>query len=79
MKEVASLLRECFETCAPHIFNLDEMRSIVESIVEKHCTHPQAVALLEERMQEADATLRTDIRILLNELQHANSIRKPKA
>lgn len=79
LKEVASLLRECFEACAPHIFNLDEMRNMVESVAEKDCTLPEAIALLEERMQEADATLTTDIRILLNELQHANLIRKPKA
>jgi hypothetical protein len=79
LKDVSPLLRECFERCAPHIYNLDEMRSLVESVAEKHCAFPETVAYLQERMQEAETTLRTDIRILLNELKHANSIRKTKA
>ncbi len=65
-----SILRTAFEIVAPHISNLDEVRSIVDELEKKVDSIDSIIRELEVRMEEAEVTLRTDIRILINECRH---------
>jgi hypothetical protein len=56
--------------------NLDEMKRLVEQMSDLHYSYEEIIALLENRMSEAEVTLRTDIRILINELRHSVSVGK---
>ena len=61
-----SILRTAFERVAPHISNLDDMRALVEEL-EKITSLDSIVSELELRIEDAEVTFRTDIRILINE------------
>ena len=65
-----SILRTAFEIAAPHISNLDEVRFIVDELEKKVDSIDSIIRELEVRMEEAEVTLRTDIRILINECRH---------
>jgi len=64
-----SILRTAFERVAPHISNLDEIKALVEEL-EKIESLDSLIAELETRLEDAEVTFRTDIRILINECRH---------
>ena len=64
-----SILRTAFERVAPHISNLDGVRALVDEL-EKIDSLDSIIRELEARMEEAEVTFRTDIRILINECRH---------
>ncbi len=65
-----SVLRTAFEKVAPHISNLDEMKALVDEIERKADSLDSTISELEKRLENAEVTLRTDIRILINECRH---------
>lgn len=65
-----SILQLAFDKVAPHITNLDTIRTMIQDISGDVKSAPEIVQLLEERMETAEVTLRTDLRILLNEIRH---------
>ena len=65
-----SILRIAFEKVAPHISNLDEIKAIVDEIEKSADSLDSIINELELRMEEAEVTFRTDIRILINECRH---------
>ncbi len=64
------VLRQSFEQVAGHLANLELVRSIVAEITEKGGSIENIIQMLEDRMNDSEATLRTDIRILVNEIRH---------
>ena len=65
-----SILRTAFENVAPHISNLDEIKTLIDE-VEKRASSPEMVlSELESKLDNAEVTLKTDIRILINECRH---------
>lgn len=66
-----SILRTAFERVAPHISNLDIVRTLVDEL-EKVDSLDSIISELEARMEDAEVTFRTDIRILINECRHLN-------
>ena len=65
-----SILQLAFEKVAAHITNLDTIRKLIEDISGQGKTTLEIVQLLEARLETAEVTLRTDLRILLNEIRH---------
>jgi len=65
-----SILQLAFEKVAPHISNLDAIRTLILDISGQGKTTLEIVQLLEGRLETAEVTLRTDLRILLNEIRH---------
>ncbi len=65
-----TILRIAFEKVAPHITNLDEIKALVDKIDKKADSLDSIIHNLEEKMEEAEVTFRTDIRILINECRH---------
>ena len=65
-----SILRIAFEKVAPHISNLDEIKALVDEIEKSTDSLDSIINELEVRMEEAEVTFRTDIRILINECRH---------
>ena len=61
-----SIIRTAFERIAPHISNLDDIKTLVEEL-EKIDSLDSLISELEARMEDAEVTFRTDIRILINE------------
>ena len=62
--------REAFETVAQHLCNLDEISGVVTRIESETDSLEDAVRELEVLLEETEMTLRTDIRILINECRH---------
>ncbi|MHA3963998.1 MAG: hypothetical protein AM325_010695 [Candidatus Thorarchaeota archaeon SMTZ1-45] len=74
----SSILRTAFEKVAPHISNLESMKSLVDE-VEKSTDSLESILMeLESRLEDAEVTLRTDIRILINECRHLGDRMTPK-
>ncbi len=73
-----SIIRTAFETVAPHISNLDEIRVLVDQIEETADSIDSIIHKLEVRMEEAEVTFRTDIRILINECRHLGERTTPQ-
>lgn len=65
-----SILRIVFERVAPHISNLDDIKALVDEIEKKTDSMDSIIQELELRLEDAEVTLRTDIRILINECRH---------
>ena len=65
-----SIIRIAFEKVAPHIANLDMMKTLVDEIEKKTDSLDSILVELESRMEDAEVTFRTDIRILINECRH---------
>jgi hypothetical protein len=66
----SSSVRVAFEKIAGHISNLDLMSELVEEVVKSTTSLDAAIENLEDRLTDAEVTLRTDIRILINECRH---------
>jgi hypothetical protein len=73
-----SLLRIAFERVAPHISNLEAIKELVDEIEKKADSLDAIIQELESRLDEAEITFRTDIRILINECRHLGSRTTPK-
>ncbi|MFX1369462.1 MAG: hypothetical protein ACFFAY_12760 [Promethearchaeota archaeon] len=64
------VLRLSFEQVAGHLANLEVVRLIVAEITEKGWSIEDIIQMLEDKMNDSEVTLRTDIRILVNEIRH---------
>ncbi|MHA2378601.1 MAG: hypothetical protein ACXADO_01285 [Candidatus Thorarchaeota archaeon] len=64
------ILLLAFENIAGHLANLDSLRSIVHELTGHGYTIDGSIHMLEGKMEEAEVTLRTDLRILINEIRH---------
>lgn len=65
-----SILQLAFDQVVSHICNLEEIRILVQDISGLEKTTLEIVQLLNNHMETAEVTLRTDLRILLNEIRH---------
>ena len=65
-----TLIQTAFGRVASHISNIESMKEIVDETVRAESSLQSAVASLEARLADAEVTLRTDIRILINECRH---------
>ena len=63
-------LRNSFENVAPYITNLDTIASLIQLLTNEVDSLRTCMTVLEKKMGSADTTLRTDIQILINEIQH---------
>ncbi|MFW9955404.1 MAG: hypothetical protein ACFFD3_12695 [Candidatus Thorarchaeota archaeon] len=68
---IQAILRQAFENTAAHISNLEEMKVIIDRLSEECASVSEAIDSLENKMNESEVTLVTDIRILINELRHS--------
>ncbi|UCH03572.1 MAG: hypothetical protein JSW05_08195 [Candidatus Thorarchaeota archaeon] len=64
------ILLLAFENVAGHLANLDSIRSLVQKLTGHGHTTDKVIQMLEGKMEEAEVTLRTDLRILINEIRH---------
>ena len=74
----SSLLRTAFEKVAPHFSNLEEMKILVNEIEKVTGSLDSIIRELESRLDDAEVTFRTDIRILINECRHLGRRTTPK-
>ncbi len=61
------MLREAFENVLPYITNLSRVKSFVEENEGKSIEEIKRI--IEEEIKRSNETLRTDFKILLNELE----------
>lgn len=73
-----SILQTAFEKVAPHISNLEAMKMLVEEIEKRTDSLESVLSELESRLEDAEVTFRTDIRILINECRHLGDRKTPK-
>lgn len=73
-----SILHTAFENVAPHIANLESVKLLIDEIEKKTHSLESVLNELESRLEEAEVTLRTDIRILINECRHLDSRKTSK-
>jgi len=73
----SSLVRAAFERIAPHIANLEEMKTLVDEVEKKADSLELILFELESRLEDAEVTFRTDIRILINECRHLDDRTTP--
>ena len=64
------LIRTAFERIAGHMANLDRVRGVVEQVIRSASNLEEAIGLLRREPVGEDITLMTDIRILINEIEH---------
>ncbi len=65
-----SILRTAFENVAPYISNMESVKILVEEVEKTTNSLESILGELELRLEDAEVTLRTDIRILINECRH---------
>lgn len=65
-----SILRTAFENVAPHISNLESVKILVDEVEKTTNSLESILRELESRLEDAEVTFRTDIRILINECRH---------
>ncbi len=68
-----SVIRTAFDNIASHISNIDAIRSLVDEIESENLTTDVVIDTLRNKIEDAEVTLRTDIRILINECRHLES------
>jgi hypothetical protein len=73
-----SIIRTAFEKVAPHIANLDMMKSLVDEVEKKTDSIDSILVELESRLEDAEVTFKTDIRILINECRHLGHRTTPR-
>ncbi len=65
-----SILKTAFENIATHISNMDSVRELIEELENQKKPIELIITILEKKSEEAEVTLKTDIRILINECRH---------
>ena len=71
-------MRTAFEKVAPHISNLDAVRLLIDEVEKTTDSLESILSELESRLEDAEVTFRTDIRILINECRHLGERTTPK-
>lgn len=64
------IIRSAFSNVAAHISNLAALQIAVDELMTECISIDGVVHDLESRMDGVEITLRTDMRILINEIQH---------
>ena len=67
------IIRTAFDRISSHISNIDSIRSIVEELESEDLSIDAVIETLQKKSEDAEVTLRTDIRILFNECRHLKS------
>lgn len=67
------IIRTAYDRIASHISNIDSIRSIVEELESEDLSIDAVIETLQKKSEDAEVTLRTDIRILINECRHLKS------
>ena len=70
---MTSILRTAFENVITHISNVDDVRELVNDLEKQNEPVGHSIRVLEKKAEDAEVTLRTDIRILINECRHLQS------
>ena len=70
------LLRQSFENVGAYINHLDEIRDTIRRVESTADSTDRVLELLESELLNAEITLRTDIRILINEFKHLSEERR---
>lgn len=70
MMKAEEVLRLSFERVAGHFANLEKMQMIVEEISGEKGSIEDMIEKIEDMMQDVETTLKTDLRILANEIRH---------
>ncbi len=70
-------LQLAFENVAGHIVNLDEIQRLIQEMIEENLSIAECIDQLEHKMQNAEVTLVTDIRILINKIHHMSREKSP--
>lgn len=70
---MAPILRTAFENVIAHISNVDEVGELVNDLEKRDEPVDRSIHVLEKMAEDAEVTLRTDIRILINECRHLRS------
>ena len=68
-----SVIRTAFDNIASHISNIDTIRDLVDRLESEDLSIDVVIETLQKEIEEAEVTLRTDIRILINECRHLKS------
>ena len=68
-----SILRTAFDNVAGHFSNLEAMMDLIKEIEAKDKSIESIIKTLEGKSKDAEITLKTDIRILINECRHLKS------
>ena len=75
-RDSKELLRQSFENIGAYINHLDEIRDIIRRVETTADSTSRVLELLESELLNAEITLRTDIRILINEFKHLSEERR---
>lgn len=73
-----SIIQTAFEKVAPHISNLEAIKELIVEIEKETDSLESVLNELESRLEDAEVTLKTDIRILINECRHLGDRTTPK-
>jgi hypothetical protein len=73
--ESIELLRQSFQNVGAYITHLDEIRDLIDRL--EPDSAGGILKQLENALDDAQTTLRTDIRILINEFKHLSKERRP--
>lgn len=65
-----SVLRTAFDNIASHIYNLETVKMLVDDLESENLSFDAVIETLQKKIEDAEVTLRTDIRILINECRH---------
>ena len=65
-----SHIRAAFDNIASHISNLETVKTIVNDLESEDLSFDAIIEILQKKIEDAEVTLRTDIRILINECRH---------
>jgi hypothetical protein len=68
-----SFIRTAFDNIAMHISNIDTIRAIVSEMESEDLPIDLVIESLQKKVGNAEVTLKTDIRILINECRHLKS------
>jgi hypothetical protein len=66
-------IRTAFDNIASHISNLETVKTIVDDLQSENLSFDAVIEILQKKIEDAEVTLRTDIRILINECRHLES------
>ena len=64
------VIRTAFDNIASHISNLETVKTIVDDLESEDLSFDAIIEILQKKIEDAEVTLRTDIRILINECRH---------